>query len=93
MNNTKDFKQYLKTSSTKTLKIMANMKEVKENNVKLTNSNRINKIKSDIYDIIKEEVDALSPIRKLVFRLSLEEYSIYLALTVTKTSWREHLIQ
>lgn len=46
---------------------MANLKEVKENNVKLTNSNRINKIKSDIYDIIKEEVDALSPIRKLVF--------------------------
>lgn len=41
---------------------MANLKEVKENNVKLTNSNRINKIKSDIYDIIKEEVDALSPI-------------------------------
>lgn len=36
---------------------MANLKEVKENNVKLTNSNRINKIKSDIYDIIKEEVD------------------------------------
>lgn len=35
--------------------------------MKLTNSNRINKIKSDIYDIIKEEVDALSPIRKLVF--------------------------
>lgn len=34
MNNTKDFKQYLKTSSTKTFKIMANMKEVKENNVK-----------------------------------------------------------
>lgn len=25
---------------------MANLKEVKENNVKLTNSNRINKIKS-----------------------------------------------
>jgi hypothetical protein len=46
---------------------MTNLKEVKENNVKLTNSNRINKIKSDIYDIIKEEVDALSPIRKLVF--------------------------
>lgn len=40
---------------------MTNLKEVKENNVKLTNSNRINKIKSDIYDIIKEEVDALSP--------------------------------
>lgn len=45
MNNTKDFKQYLKTSSTKTFKIMANMKEVKENNVKLTNSNRINNIR------------------------------------------------
>lgn len=26
---------------------MTNLKEVKENNVKLTNSNRINKIKSD----------------------------------------------
>lgn len=73
---------------------MANLKEVKENNVKLTNSNRINKIKSDIYDIIKEEVDALSPIRgNLYLVLSLEESLIYLALTVTKTNWREHLIQ
>lgn len=52
---------------------MANLKEVKENNVKLTNSNRINKIKSDIYDIIKEEVDALSPIRKLVFSADCNE--------------------
>ena len=30
MNNTKDFEQYLKTSSTRTFKIMANLKEVKE---------------------------------------------------------------
>lgn len=72
---------------------MTNLKEVKENNVKLTNSNRINKIKSDIYDIIKEEVDALSPIGNFYLVLSLEESLIYLALTVTKTNWREHLIQ